>query len=169
MTKKLVLLDMDGTLTESRVVVDLEMVELLQDLMKRQRVAVVSGCSLDRFNSQLLAGFDLRPVGMVLFPSCGMEAVVVDDSAPTGFCPLYADSMPSGMKEDILREARKACAEFGITNGNFGPVIDERQGEICIAALGVDAPLFHKQQWDPWGILPGPSRSPPLARMSGFR
>lgn len=56
--KKLVVFDLDGTLAPSKSVIDPEMSDLLSQLLKKKKVAIISGGALKQFESQFLSSLN---------------------------------------------------------------------------------------------------------------
>ena len=56
--KDLIIFDLDGTLAESKQVVDAEMVGLLGRLLEQKKMAVISGGSFAQFEKQFLPGLE---------------------------------------------------------------------------------------------------------------
>ncbi len=137
---------MDGTLTESRAVVEPEMATLLVDLLERWRVVVVSGCGLPRFKDQLLAGFREMPQGLILFPCCGTQGYEV---RATGCRELFKEVASVELREKVKGVLEEACRRFGIPLYHYGDTMEDRESVICLSALGKDAPVKEKKAWDP--------------------
>lgn len=57
--KKIIMFDLDGTLTRSKISLDREMAVLLRGLLERKIVAVVGGGSFAQFKKQFLFFFYL--------------------------------------------------------------------------------------------------------------
>ncbi|PIY60051.1 HAD family hydrolase, partial [Candidatus Woesearchaeota archaeon CG_4_10_14_0_8_um_filter_47_5] len=71
--KKIVIFDLDGTLTPSKSAADPEMIALLGKLLEKKKVAVISGGSFSQFKKQLVSVLtcteeQLR--NLYLFPTC---------------------------------------------------------------------------------------------------
>ena len=54
--KKIIIFDLDGTLTKSKSNLDQEMALLICELLRLRYVAVTSGCSFQQFENQFLSG-----------------------------------------------------------------------------------------------------------------
>ena len=59
---KLVVFDLDGTLTESKMDMDSEMAELINKLLEKKIVAVIGGGKYGQFQKQFLAVLQGHPV-----------------------------------------------------------------------------------------------------------
>ena len=73
--KKLIVFDLDGTLSESKSALDSETAALLHDLLGIVKVAVISGGGWPQFEKQLLSNLphDERLVNLSLLPTCGTK------------------------------------------------------------------------------------------------
>ena len=58
--KKVVIFDLDGTLTKSKSDLDKEMAKLVAELLQERCVAVTSGCSFHQFENQFLDKLSLK-------------------------------------------------------------------------------------------------------------
>jgi len=146
--KKLIIFDLDGTLAESKALVDAEMSELLVALLKRVKVAVISGGDWPQFQSQLLANLseDALLQNLSLLPTCGGKFYQYESE----WVLLYDEYLSSSEKEKITRSLREAVAAEEFENGEtWGEQIEDRGSQITFSALGQRAPLEKKLQWDP--------------------
>ena len=70
--KKVVIFDLDGTLSKSKSNLDSKMGALLAKLLRERYVAVTSGCSFQQFEDQFLSRLpkDTNFNNLFLFPTC---------------------------------------------------------------------------------------------------
>jgi len=145
---KLVLFDMDGTLTESKMPIDAKMVSLLGQLLVFKKVAVVSGCSMKRFEAQLLDNIKLDDGvarNLYLFPALGTSFYRFNG----GWEQVYKESLPKGSLELARDALLEATVGFNVPWGKaYGEIMEDRGGQITFSALGQDAPLDLKAEWD---------------------
>ena len=101
--KKLVIFDLDGTLAESKSSLDAEMSALLQDLLKRVKVAVISGGDWPQFEKQLLANFPVnyQLENLSILPTCGTKFY----KYANGWEKIYAENL--SIKEKKKRKRKK--------------------------------------------------------------
>uniref|UniRef100_UPI004047A84E HAD-IIB family hydrolase n=1 Tax=Mariniflexile sp. TaxID=1979402 RepID=UPI004047A84E len=146
--KKLVIFDLDGTLAESKSSLDAEMSALLQDLLERVKVAVISGGDWPQFEKQLLANFPVNGQLQNLFilPTCGTKFY----KYANGWEKIYAENLSIKEKEKIIHALKEASntVDFKIEK-TWGEVIEDRGSQITFSALGQKAPLEEKKTWDP--------------------
>lgn len=142
----IILFDLDGTLTESRQQVEPDMAELFTRLTKQYKVGIVSGCSLDRIDEQLLnhvPGCEI--FNLYLFPStasCGYKFGMNGDLV----C-LYEKLITLEEKSRITDIMLFVC--HNVVDHSYGEIIEDRGGQIALALTGLDAPLDVKRNFDP--------------------
>jgi phosphomannomutase len=146
--KKLIVFDLDGTLTESKAALDTEMSALLRDLLGVVKVAVISGGSWQQFEKQVLANLPHNEslVNLSLLPTCGTKFFkYVKD-----WEEIYSEDFTADEKEKIVRALKNAFTAAGFKIDKvWGEVIEDRGSQITFSALGQQAPLEEKKKWDP--------------------
>ena len=146
--KKLIVFDLDGTLTESKAALDTEMSALLRDLLGVVKVAVISGGSWQQFEKQVLANLASNEslVNLSLLPTCGTKFFkYVKD-----WEEIYSEDFTADEKEKIIRALKNAFTAAGFKIDKvWGEVIEDRGSQITFSALGQQAPLEEKKKWDP--------------------
>jgi phosphomannomutase len=146
--KKLIVFDLDGTLAESKSSLDAEMAALLGELLRIVKVSVISGGSWPQFEKQLLpslpAGESLK--NLSLLPTCGTKFWRYDGA----WKELYSEDFTAEEKEKTMSSLSKALAlaNYQATRV-WGEVIEDRGSQITFSALGQEAPLEEKKNWDP--------------------
>jgi HAD superfamily hydrolase (TIGR01484 family) len=146
--KKLIVFDLDGTLAESKSAIDAEMSGLLGALLGVVRVAVISGGAFPQFQTQLVA--NLPATGdlgrLSLLPTCGTRFYGYDG----GWKLLYAEDFSAAQKQKILAALNAAVDKSGFkAEKTWGEAIEDRESQITYSALGQQAPLDAKKNWDP--------------------
>ena len=146
--KKLIVFDLDGTLTESKAALDIEMSALLRDLLGVVKVAVISGGSWPQFEKQVLTNLPHNEslVNLSLLPTCGTKFFkYVKD-----WEEIYSEDFTADEKEKIIRALKNAFTAAGFKIDKvWGEVIEDRGSQITFSALGQQAPLEEKKKWDP--------------------
>jgi hypothetical protein len=146
--KKLIVFDLDGTLTESKAALDIEMSALLRDLLGVVKVAVISGGSWQQFEKQVLTNLPHNEslVNLSLLPTCGTKFFkYVKD-----WEEIYSEDFTADEKEKIIRALKNAFTAAGFKIDKvWGEVIEDRGSQITFSALGQQAPLEEKKKWDP--------------------
>jgi phosphomannomutase len=146
--KKLIVFDLDGTIAESKSALDAEMAALLGALMSIVKVAVISGGNWPQFEMQLLANLplDQRLKNLSLLPTCGTKFYQYD----SGWKQLYSEDFTASEKEKIVGALMQAIrtSDVGVVR-TWGQQIEDRGSQITFSALGQEAPIEEKKQWDP--------------------
>lgn len=146
--KRLIVFDLDGTLAKSKSALDDEMAALFADLLAVVKVAIISGGDFPQFQTQVL---DRLPVSsnsanLSLLPTSGTKFFTYDG----GWHKLYSEDLSDAEKQKIENELEKAVAQTGFQpKETWGERIEDRGTQITYSALGQQAPLEAKQQWDP--------------------
>jgi len=146
--KSLMIFDLDGTLAKSKSALDKDMAEHLVRLMKLMKVAVISGGAWPQFEKQLLAnlptGDELKQLS--LLPTSGTRFLQYDGT----WKELYAENFTDDEKKKIIDALNKALDQSGLRETKpYGEIIEDRDSQITMSALGQDAPLEVKKDWDP--------------------
>ena len=146
--KHLVVFDLDGTLAASKSAMDNEMVNLLDSLLTFTKVAIISGGDWPQFEKQVLSR-GLAPKGLPnlsLLPTCGTKFYTYG----TDWEKLYSEDLTDNEKLRIVTEINSAIKSLGfIPKKTWGDVVEDRGSQITFSALGQDAPLQKKKEWDP--------------------
>lgn len=150
---KIIIFDLDETLTESKSALDNEMAILMDDLLKRYRVAVISGGSFKQFERQFLPF--LKPdlpafKNLLILPTCGSSFYLNIN----GKWELqYSEVLKEDEKEKIKSAFLKTFIETGYRHPEkiYGEIIEDRDTQISFSALGQEAPVAIKKAWDPDG------------------
>jgi HAD superfamily hydrolase (TIGR01484 family) len=140
--------DLDGTLAKSKSPLETDMADLLEKLMAVMKVAVISGGAWPQFEKQLLSNLpqDDRLRRLSLLPTSGTKFLRYDGQ----WIQIYAETLTSVDKTKILDALNKALDESGFRpKQHWGEVIEDRDSQITMSALGQEAPLDVKHGWDP--------------------
>jgi HAD superfamily hydrolase (TIGR01484 family) len=146
--KKLVVFDLDGTLAQSKASLDQEMAELLSQLLCVIKVAIISGGSWSQFSKQLLSNL---PKGkylknLSLLPTCGTKFFEYQG----GWKEVYSEDLTAKEKAMIVSNLKEAVVASGFQPvKTWGEQIEDRGSQITFSALGQQAPLSEKKNWDP--------------------
>lgn len=146
--KRLIVFDLDGTLAESKSAMDAEMAGLFAGLLAVVRVAIISGGDLPQFQTQVLARLPAgtKLADLSLLPTCGTRFFAYDG----GWQKLYAEDLSADQKKTIIDALDKAVDESGFkAPKTWGESIEDRESQITYSALGQQAPLDEKKNWDP--------------------
>ena len=145
--KKLIIFDLDGTLAKSKSPIDKEMSTLFSKLLDVAHVAIISGGDWAQFKQQVLSQLPKEAMlnKLSILPTCGTKFYQYKDDWKL----LYAENFTEKEKSAILDNLNKAvvAAHLNITK-TWGDQIEDRGSQITFSALGQQAPLEAKKNWD---------------------
>ncbi len=150
--KKIIIFDLDGTLTKSKSNLDREMALLISKLLQFRCVAVTSGCSFQQFENQFLTRLPKTASlwHLFLFPTCSASGYYYDKKR-NRFSEVYKNPLHARDVKKILRSFERVFAEIQYAKPakTYGPVFENRGSQLTFSALGQKAPLRLKREWDP--------------------
>lgn len=149
-TKKLIMFDLDGTLTESKSSLKEDIATLLIQLIKKVRVAIISGGGYPQFQSQFLAKLPRindHANNLLLLPTSGTKLYVWKGE----WHEEYSEELTKQEKEKILSSLNQVLKQTNYQTPQkvYGPIVEDRGSQITFSALGQNAPVSIKLQWDP--------------------
>lgn len=147
--KKLVALDLDGTLAESKQPLSHEMGAALARLLGVADVAVISGGDWPQFDKQVASRLPAEAdrARLWLMPTTGTKLYVY---RADGWTPLYAELFGEEEKARILAAFDASLEATGfVPQDVWGERIEDRGSQITFSALGQQAPIEAKEVWDP--------------------
>ncbi|MBU2638537.1 MAG: HAD-IIB family hydrolase [Nanoarchaeota archaeon] len=150
MQKKLIVFDLDGTLAKSKSPMDEEMASLLKKLLTKKAVAVVSGGSYNQYQKQFLSSLNCSDENLLkklfLFPTCSTSFYRFENE----WKEVYSQKLSDEEKKKIFNAFEQALKAFGFKEEKaYGDIIEDRGSQVTFSALGQQAPLEEKKQWDP--------------------
>lgn len=146
--KELIAFDLDGTLAESKLPLSDAMSKALGQLLEVARVAVISGGDWPQFEKQVEQRLPARAdrTKLWLMPTTGTKLYRYDGI----WRPVYADLFSADQKRTIFTAFEAALKATGFTPEQiWGEQVEDRGSQITFSALGQQAPLTAKAQWDP--------------------
>jgi hypothetical protein len=146
--KRLIVFDLDGTLSESKTPLDIEMATLLSALLAIVKVAVISGGDWPQFMNQLLLNLpqDQRLENLSLLPTCGTKFYQYAGA----WKKIYSEDFTAEEKEKIIHSLKQVLETADLkVQKIWGESIEDRGSQITFSALGQLAPLEEKKKWDP--------------------
>lgn len=144
--KRLIVLDLDGTIAESKSALDDEMSALVRDLLSVVKVAVISGGDWPQFEKQLLSNLpaDANLGNLSLLPTCGTKFYKFEST----WKKLYSEDFTKTEKEKVVGALKRAIVRAK-DEVIWGEQIEDRGSQVTFSALGQRAPLEEKRKWDP--------------------
>lgn len=148
---KLIIFDLDGTLTESKQLLTNEMAALLARLLAVTRVAIVSGGALLQFQTQVVVQLpsEANLANLYLLPTSGAALYEFSNDI---WNKVYEERLTEKEAKTIENAMEAAAAETKIINfseQSWGPRIEYRSSQVSMSALGQLAPISLKKAWDP--------------------
>ena len=149
-TKKLIIFDLDGTLTKSKSPIDDEMAELIARLIRNIKVAIISGGGYPQFQTQFIGnirGISENYSNLFLLPTSGTRLYTWKGN----WTEEYAENLTEKEKTKIITALNTVLkmANYEKPANIYGSVIEDRNSQITFSALGQNAPSDLKYTWDP--------------------
>lgn len=146
----LIAFDIDGTLTRSKLPLDPEMTQLLCRLMEKYKVAIISGASYEQFKWQILNPLvcqEEKMKNLYLLPTDGTVFCTYGDEWQC----QYDDPLSADEKIRIKAAFENIFEESELENPVqiYGEFVEDRGAQLNFSALGQDAPIELKENWDP--------------------
>lgn len=150
MQKKLIVFDLDGTLAKSKSRMDEKMASLLKKLLTKKAVAVISGGSYSQYQKQFLSSLSCNEAALLknlfLFPTCSTAFYRFEN----GWKEVYSEKLSKEEKEKIFSAFEKVFEEIIFAKETkYGEIVEDRGSQVTFSALGQQAPLELKKEWDP--------------------
>jgi len=153
--KKLVVFDLDGTLTETKSNMDSEMARLFSRLLRNKQIAVIGGGKYALFRRQLL-----RPLrrskrllhNLFLFPTTATSFYRYRH----GWKKVYVKELSKRERTMIKKAFKKSFREINYIEPErtYGKVLEDRGTQVTFSALGQDVVamlgkkgVFLKKAW----------------------
>lgn len=138
--KKLIVFDLDGTLAESKSKIEPATARLLEELLEKKRVAVISGGKFAQFEEQLLKSFAAPPrllQRLFIFPTSSTSFYRWSGKK---WRKVYERIISKSGKVKIKNAFRRVFSEVGYRHPKktYGVVIENRGTQITFSALGQD-------------------------------
>lgn len=148
--KKLVLFDLDGTLTKSKSPIDSVMADLICKLLISKKVAVISGGGYPQFLTQFVSKL---PIGsenfnnLYLLPASGTKLYVWKGN----WHEEYSEDLSEKEREKIMTALNSVINSpiYEKPATLYGDIVEDRGSQITFSALGQKAPAEAKYAWDP--------------------
>ncbi len=140
--------DIDGTLAQSKQKISRKMSKLLSDLSQDNRVAILSGASIEQITNQVIKRCkNINLQNVYLLPTSG-SALFVNKKGK--WRKIYSHSIKKKYIAKFEKEIKKAFKEAGvkIPSKNYGPRLEYRDSQITYSVFGQNAPVKIKSGWD---------------------
>jgi phosphomannomutase len=151
LSKKVIIFDVDKTLTKSKSPLDNEMAELLAELLKYYKVDIITGGRFGQMKKQIidyLKNAEGNFYNLYFQPTSGSRLYDFED---VKWREIYKDEIPINDRERIIKFLKEAVRESGVPvpDKMYGERIEDRESQITFSNFGQKAPVEIKQSWDP--------------------
>ena len=148
--KKIICFDLDGTLAPSKERLDDEMVDLVNQLLEKYYMSVITWWWPDRFQRQI---FDYITTDenllrkFIACPNCGTKMLRYENWK---WNKLYSLDFTPEEKKKILDSMNEVMDLLNLRpEKTRWDIVEDRWSQITFSALWQNAPLQEKQFWDP--------------------
>lgn len=143
-----IVFDMDGTLAVSKGTITPSMAELLNRLLEKKTVAVISGGMWEQFEKQLIPYLSKeRLEHLMILPTSGTALYTYKNGI---WHEEYREVISTNERTRIIQTLRAVLTRVGYhEEETIGPTIEDRESQITFSGLGSQAPFEKKQYWDP--------------------
>ncbi|HEX5797342.1 MAG TPA: HAD-IIB family hydrolase [Candidatus Saccharimonadales bacterium] len=170
--KKVIAFDLDDTLSLSKTQAEDRMVELLNQLLEKYQVCVISGGKLEQFQKQIpfidatKDGYNLS--NLHLMPTCGTRYHRFNRDNEE-WEQVYAEDFSESEKKKIIKALSEGIDETGFRSKKlWGEMIEDRGSQITLSVLGQEAPVEAKAAWDPEDVKKYKLREAIAGRLPDF-
>jgi HAD superfamily hydrolase (TIGR01484 family) len=148
--KDLIVFDLDGTLTESKMNLRPDMSRALAALLQKKKIAIIGGAKYAQFERQFVGHLKCpRPLlaNLFLFPT---NATAFHRFSGGKWKRVYYKALSLREKLRIKKAFRATFrkAHYVHPEKIWGKVIEDRGTEVTFSALGQKAPLAAKECWN---------------------
>jgi HAD superfamily hydrolase (TIGR01484 family) len=154
MKRQVIAFDLDNTLAASKSPITERMADLLNDLLRKFKVCVISGGNFEQFEEQLLSRLDAAPRALAalhIMPTCGTRYFRFDVAA-SEWRQVYAEDLTAAQRAKIVAALDAGADALGYRAKRlWGAQVEDRGSQVTFSALGQEAPVAAKEAWDPDG------------------
>lgn len=148
--KKLIVFDLDGTLTPSKSNIRPDMISSLKKLLYKKKIAVIGGGSYKQFKKQFVDKLSLPAElakNIFIFPASSTAFYRYQNNK---WQKVYQENLSPKEKQKIVSALKKTLKRLGYTapSKTYGRIIEDRGSQITFSALGQNAPLKAKEEWN---------------------
>jgi len=154
-TKEIFVFDLDGTLAESKSNIDKETATLLEKILTKKKIAVISGGTFSQIKKAVVSKLNLNQKkisNLSILPTSGSSFFQYENKK---WKKIYSQKLSKEEMEKIIGNLRKSLSEAGYKKPRttYGEIIENRKTQITFSGLGQKAPLEAKLAWDPQRTL----------------
>ena len=146
---KVIVFDLDGTLTKSRNKVTVSTAKLFCRLLNIKKVVVIGGGNYQQFQNQFLKYLPCSEFfnNLLILPTSGASMYFYHKNK---WHKVYQKFLTKNEKQQIYQTFNKVFQKLNYKEPlkTYGKIFDDRQSQITFSALGQLAPLTKKQLWN---------------------
>lgn len=135
------------------------MSEVLNELLTKFQVCVISGGKFEQFEKQLLSNLKADPVkleALHLMPTCGTRYYHYD-VVSSKWQQVYAENFTTAQTKEIIAALNKGFDDLGYREKKtYGACVEDRGSQVTFSVLGQDIVdelgqegVRLKEEWDP--------------------
>jgi phosphomannomutase len=160
--------DLDDTLTVSKSKIEPRMARLLDQLLAQLDVCIISGGQFEQFDSQVLRFLTDDPASLRrlhIMPTCGTRYYAWSGN----WIMQYSEDLTDSDKASVIEVLTAGARQLGLWEASpWGDIIEDRGSQITYSALGQQAPVESKYEWDRDGLKKQRLRDYAAARLPGL-
>ena len=147
---KIIVFDLDDTLSESKTQADNEMIDLLRQLLDKYMVAIISWWIFKQIWKQTFDHFNKEITNLnnfYVFPTCWAKMFSYVDWK---YCEKYSENLTEIESKKIISVLDKAILDLNVwLDKTYWEVVEHRWTQITYSAVWSECPLEIKSKWDP--------------------
>lgn len=143
------LFDMDGTLSKSKSPISKEMASILEKILMKKKIGIISGGTWEQFETQVIHKINNTYYkNLLILPTTGTQLYFFDEQN-NSWKKSYDEALSSDERRLIISSLQNAVKAAGFSNEKvYGIRFEDRGSQITYSALGSRAPFEEKKQWD---------------------
>ncbi len=147
--KKIIVADLDDTLTESKQPLTSDLIRILDILLKYRMFAVITGASLTRMQEQVMSVMagSRHLSNLIILPACATKYYKFENGKWT---KVYEEDLTEEEKKRIYVAFESMFSELNYKHPQkiYGDLFEDKGSQITFSALGQKSPLEAKKGWD---------------------
>lgn len=147
-SKKVIVFDLDDTLSKSKTDISKEMADLVCRLLKIKYVAVISGADFSQFSKQFIKHIQCDFLNkLYILPVKGSQFYKYEDGQ---WVQKYSFEIPKRDREFIKCEIYRVLEKYGFDFDQklYGDIITDKVAGMTLSLQGENAPLEVKEKYD---------------------
>lgn len=145
---KLISFDLDDTLSPAKSPADREMIWLLEELLKKYKVSIITGWKFETIDMQIISQIKDKNVleNLFIFPTIWTRMYYFDGE----WKQKYAEDLSEKEVKKIIDIFNNAIETLNLKpEETWWEIVENRWSQVTFSALWQKAPLEAKRIWDP--------------------